>query len=81
MRTLRRFQPTVDWMPTRIAPSSGAIGQTLVALPANPVQSVSVGSFHPLTCETDPTDPTDPPTDPILPIVDPTSPSDPPTGQ
>ena len=75
MRTRRRFQPTFDWMPTRIAPSTTAIGLTthLLASVQNTAPAVTA-------CATDPTDPADPPTDPIPPIVNPTSPSDPPTG-
>jgi hypothetical protein len=62
MRTRRRFQPTLDWMSTRIAPSSMAIhlpvvGASVEQAPSTPVMP----QFVPLTNTTDPTEPTDPP--------------------
>ncbi len=61
MRTRRRFQPTLDGMPARIAPSSMAIGRPVVSMETTQTPSAVVIPLSPVVCSTDPNDPTDPP--------------------
>ena len=60
MRMLRRFQPSLDGMPTRIAPSSIAISPLVVNAEAPPPSSGGVSLCAPM-CTSDPMDPTEPP--------------------
>jgi hypothetical protein len=60
MRTRRRFQPSFDGMPTRIAPSGLAIHSPVVSEGMNPPAPV-VMSLIQNSNTTDPTDPVDPP--------------------
>jgi hypothetical protein len=60
MRPRRRFQPSFDWMPTRIAPSGLTIGNPALSAESNPAPPpVIVPLCTP--CTSDPNDPTDPP--------------------
>lgn len=61
MRTRRRFQPSLDGMPIRIAPSSMGIGLPVVGLVATPPPSTGGTQLPALTCSIDPTEPTEPP--------------------
>ncbi len=62
MRTRRLFQPTLDEMSTRIAPSSVTISLPVVgAAMEQPSLPPVVVSLQNATNMTDPNDPTDPP--------------------
>jgi hypothetical protein len=61
MRTHRRFQPTLDCMPTRIAPSGLAIIAPVIGAETNPPPPPVTATISPIMCSTDPTDPIDPP--------------------